>query len=211
MKLLLDFFPLVLFFIVFKLAEGHAEAAAAFSTLHLGFLVSGGVVDAQIAPVLLATLATMVATLVQVTVLKLRGKKIDLMLWITLALVVTLGAATVWFHNDTFIKWKPTGLHWVMALTLWISEAWFGRNLIRQAMTKAELTLPDPIWLKLNRAWVLFFAVLGVVNLYVAYNFSTSAWANFKVFGVTGLIVLFTLAQGLYLGKHLPPEEDKPS
>jgi intracellular septation protein len=94
-----------------------------------------------------------------------------------------------------------------MALTLWISQAAFGRNLI-QSMLGAELALPDAIWLKLNRAWVLFFAAMGVVNLYVAYNFSTSAWANFKVFGVTGLIVLFTLAQGLYLGKHLPPDED---
>jgi intracellular septation protein len=132
------------------------------------------------------------------------------MLWISLALVIVLGGATIWFHNETFIKWKPTGLYWAMALTLWISQAVFGKNLI-QSMLSAELALPDLIWLKLNRAWVLFFAAMGVVNLYVAYNFSTSAWANFKVFGVTGLIVLFTLGQGLYLGKHLPPEEDKPS
>ncbi|MGM9481292.1 septation protein A [Roseateles sp. NT4] len=207
MKLLLDFLPLILFFIVFKGAEGHADAAAAFSTEHFGFLVSGGVVGAQEAPVLLATLVVMIATLVQAAILKLRGKKIDLMLWISLVLVVTLGSATVWFHNETFIKWKPTGLHWAMALTFWISQAWFGKNLI-QSMLGAELTLPDAIWLKLNRAWVLFFAVMGVVNIYVAYNFSTSAWANFKVFGVTGLMLLFTLLQGLYLGKHLPPEED---
>lgn len=209
MKFLLDFLPLILFFIVFKGAEGHADAAAAFATDHFGFLVSGGVVGAQEAPVLLATLVVMFATLAQAAILKLRGKKIDLMLWISLVLVVTLGAATVWFHNDTFIKWKPTGLHWAMALTLWISQAWFGKNLI-QSMLGAELTLPDAVWLKLNRAWVLFFAVMGVLNLYVAYHFSTSAWANFKVFGVTGLIVLFTLGQGLYLSKHLPePEGDR--
>ncbi|KQV60338.1 septation protein A [Pelomonas sp. Root1217] len=207
MKLLLDFLPLILFFIVFKGAEGHAEAAAAFSTEHFGFLVSGGVVGAQEAPVLLATLVVMIATLAQAAILKLRGKKIDLMLWISLVLVVTLGGATIWFHNETFIKWKPTGLYWAMALTLWISQAAFGKNLI-QSMLGSELALPDLIWLKLNRAWVLFFAAMGVLNLYVAYHFSTSAWANFKVFGVTGLIVLFTLAQGLYLSKHLPPEED---
>lgn len=129
------------------------------------------------------------------------------MLWISLVLVVTLGAATVWFHNETFIKWKPTGLYWAMALALWVSQAWFGKNLI-QSMLGAELQLPDAVWLKLNRAWVLFFAAMGVLNLYVAYNFSTSAWANFKVFGVTGLIVLFTLAQGLYLGKHLPEADE---
>ena len=207
MKLLLDFLPLVLFFIVFKGAEGHADAAAAFSTEHFGFLVSGGVVGPQEAPVLLATLVVMIATLAQAAVLKLRGRKIDLMLWISLVLVVVLGGATVWFHNETFIKWKPTGLHWAMALTLWISQAWFGKNLI-QTMLGAELQLPDPVWLRLNRAWVLFFGAMGVVNLVVAYNFSTSAWANFKVFGVTGLIVLFTLGQGLYLSKHLPEQED---
>ncbi|WP_343622378.1 septation protein A [Roseateles puraquae] len=207
MKLLLDFLPLILFFVVFKGAEGHAEAAAAFATEHFGFLVSGGTVGPQEAPVLLATLVVMIATLGQAAILKLRGKKIDLMLWISLVLVVVLGGATVWFHNETFIKWKPTGLHWAMALTLWITQAAFGKNLIK-AMLGSELQLPDAIWLRLNRAWVLFFAVMGVVNLYVAYNFSTSAWANFKVFGVTGLIVLFTLGQGLYLGKHLPPEEE---
>lgn len=207
MKLLLDFLPLILFFIVFKGAEGHADAAAAFATEHFGFLVSGGVVGPQEAPVLLATLVVMIATLAQAAILKLRGKKIDLMLWISLVLVVVLGGATVWFHNETFIKWKPTGLHWAMALTLWISQAAFGKNLIK-AMLGAELQLPDVIWLRLNRAWVLFFAAMGVINLYVAYNFSTGTWANFKVFGATGLIVLFTLAQGLYLGKHLPPEEE---
>lgn len=206
MKLLLDFLPLILFFVAFKGAEGSPDAAAAFATQHFGFLVQGGVVGPQEAPVLLATVVVMIATLAQAAILKLRGKKIDLMLWISLALVVVLGGATVWFHNETFIKWKPTGLYWAMALTLWASQAWFGKNLI-QRMLGAELTLPDPVWLRLNRAWVLFFAAMGVVNLYVAYHFSTSAWANFKVFGVTGLILLFTLAQGLYLGKHLPPEE----
>lgn len=207
MKLLLDFLPLILFFVVFKGAEGHADAAAAFATQHFGFLVSGGTVGPQEAPVLLATLVVMIATLVQAAVLKLRGKKIDLMLWISLVLVVVLGGATVWFHNETFIKWKPTGLHWAMALTLWISQAFFSKNLIK-AMLGSELQLPDAVWLRLNRAWVLFFAAMGVVNLYVAYNFSTSAWANFKVFGVTGLMLLFVVAQSLYLGKHLPPEEE---
>ncbi|MCY4746603.1 septation protein A [Pelomonas sp. UHG3] len=209
MKLLLDFLPLILFFIAFKGAEGNPEAAAAFATQHFGFLVQGGVVGPKEAPVLLATVVVMLATLAQAAILKVRGQKIDLMLWISLALVVVLGGATIWFHNETFIKWKPTGLYWAMALTLWLSLAVFGKNLI-QAMLGAQLKLPDAIWATLNRAWVLFFAAMGVVNLYVAYNFSTSAWANFKVFGVTGLILVFTVAQSVYLGKHLPPEEDKP-
>ena len=207
MKLLLDFLPLILFFVAFKGAESNPDAAAAFATQHFGFLVQGGIVGPQEAPVLLATVVVMLATLTQAAILKLRGKKIDLILWISLTLVVVLGGATIWFHNETFIKWKPTGLYWAMALTLWIAQAWFGKNLI-QRMLGAELALPDAVWLKLNRAWVLFFAAMGVVNLYIAYHFSTSAWANFKVFGVTGLIVLFTLAQGLYLSKHLPAQEE---
>ncbi|RYH06326.1 MAG: septation protein A, partial [Alphaproteobacteria bacterium] len=150
MKLLLDFLPLILFFVAFKGAESNPETAAAFATEHFGFLVQGGVVGAQEAPVLLATVVVMAATLAQAAILKLRGQKIDLMLWISLALVVVLGGATVWFHNETFIKWKPTGLYWAMALTLWISLAGFSKNLIK-AMLGAQLPLPDAIWAKLNR------------------------------------------------------------
>ncbi|MCH7343902.1 septation protein A [Pelomonas sp. CA6] len=201
MKLLLDFLPLVLFFATFKLTEGQPDAAAAFATEHLGFLVSGGVVGKTEAPVLLATLVVMAATLIQALITKLRGKKIDLMLWISLALVVVLGGATIWFHNATFIKWKPTLLYWAGALAFLLSELLFGKNLLK-AMLK-DLPLPEGVWKRLNWAWVLFFALLGVANLYVAYHYSDGAWANFKVFGVTGLIVLFTLAQGLYLSRHV--------
>jgi len=203
MKIFFDFLPLILFFATFKYAESSKDWAAAFASEHFGFMVSGGVVGSAEAPVLLATLVVMLATLTQAMVLKLRGKKIDLMLWISLALVVVLGGATVWFHNETFIKWKPTGLYWAMALVFWASRAFFGKNLI-QSMLGAELKLPAIAWLHLNRAWVLFFAAMGLLNLYVAFNYSTSTWANFKVFGATGLILLFTLAQGLYMSRHMP-------
>lgn len=205
MKLLLDFLPLILFFGTFKYAEGHAVAAAAFATQHFGFLVSGGQVGPQEAPVLLATVVVMVATLLQALLLKLRGQKIDLMLWISLALVVVLGGATIWFHSETFIKWKPTGLYWAMALVFFVSQRFFNKNLI-QAMLGKELQLPAPVWRRLNWAWVGFFTVMGVLNLYVAYHFSTSTWANFKVFGTTGLMLIFTLIQGLYLSKYLGDE-----
>ncbi len=203
MKIFLDFLPLILFFATFKYAESSKDWAAAFASEHFGFMVSGGVVGSAEAPVLLATLVVMLATLTQAMVLKLRGKKIDLMLWISLALVVVLGGATVWFHNETFIKWKPTGLYWAMALVFWASRAFFDKNLI-QSMLGAELKLPAIAWLQLNRAWVLFFAAMGLLNLYVAFNYSTSTWANFKVFGATGLILLFTLAQGFYMSRHMP-------
>ncbi|MCV2370180.1 septation protein A [Roseateles oligotrophus] len=212
MKLLLDFLPLLLFFGSFKYADTHKDWAAQFATDNFGFLVSGGKVGPDEAAVLLATVVVMLATLTQALIIKLRGKKIDLMLWISLGLVVTLGGATIWFHNATFIKWKPTGLYWAMATVFWASQAFWDKNLIK-AMLGAELELPDPVWKTLNRAWVLFFAALGVLNIYVAYNFSTSAWANFKAFGTTGLILVFTLAQGIYLSRHLPEpqaeEEEK--
>ena len=203
MKIFFDFLPLILFFATFKYAESSKDWAAAFASEHVGFSVSGGVVGSAEAPVLLATLVVMLATLTQALVLKLRGKKIDLMLWISLALVVVLGGATVWFHHETFIKWKPTGLYWAMALVFWASRAFFDKNLI-QSMLGAELKLPAIAWLHLNRAWVLFFAAMGLLNLYVAFNYSTSTWANFKVFGATGLILLFTLAQGFYMSRHMP-------
>lgn len=208
MKLLLDFLPLILFFGTFKYAEGQADAAAAFATQHFGFLVSGGQVGPQEAPVLLATVVVMAATLLQALVLKLRGKKIDLMLWISLALVVVLGGATIWFHSETFIKWKPTGLYWAMALVFFGSQSFFNKNLL-QAMLGKDLQLPAPVWRRLNWAWVAFFAAMGVLNLYVAYHYSTSTWANFKVFGTTGLMLIFTLAQGLYMSKYLSDEGNK--
>lgn len=207
MKLLLDFLPLILFFGTYKYAESHAAWAAAFATEHFGFLVSGGKVGVDEGPVMLATLVVIAATLLQVLVVKLQGRKVDLMLWVSLVLVVTLGGATVWFHSKTFIMWKPTGLYWGMALVFWASATFFGKNLI-QSMLGAELELPAKIWAQLNRAWVLFFGAMGVLNLYVAYNFSESTWVSFKAWGATGLLLVFTLAQGLYLGRHLPPQGD---
>lgn len=203
MKLLLDFLPLILFFVAFKGAEGHPDAAAAFATEHFGFLVQGGVVGPQEAPVLLATVVVMIATLAQAAILKLRGKKIDLMLWISLALVVVLGGATVWFHNETFIKWKPSGLYWAFGIALWASQALFGKNLLRSTLGQ-ELPLPDALWRRLNFAWIAFFALMGLLNLWVAYSFTTETWVDFKLFGATGLMLLFMLAQGVYISRHLP-------
>lgn len=205
MKLLLDFLPLILFFATFKVAEGHADAASRFATDHLGFLVSGGVVGPMEAPVLLATIVVIVATLAQVAFLLARRRKVDTMLWITFALVAVLGGATVWFHNPTFIKWKPSGLYWAMALVFWASQTFFGRNLLQQLVGE-QLTLPAPVWRRLNVAWVAFFVLMGVANLYVAYHYSTSTWATFKVFGLTGLMAVFMIVQGFYVSRHI--EED---
>ncbi len=211
MKILLDFLPILLFFGTFKYAESKKEWAARFASEHFGFLVSGGVVGTGEAPVLLATLVVMVATMAQILFLLARGKKIDMMLWISLALVVVLGGATVWFHSETFIKWKPSVLYWAMGLSFWISQTFFRKNLL-QAMMGAQLELPSGVWQRLNFAWIAFFALMGLLNLYVAYSFDTSTWVNFKLFGGMGLMLVFTLAQGIYLTRHIKPDDadDKP-
>ena len=186
MKILFDFLPILLFFGTFKFAENDAQGAADFATRHFGFLVSGGVVVPSVGPVLLATLVVIVATLAQIAYLLARGRKIDLMLWISLGIVTILGGATVWFHNETFIKWKPSALYWAMALAFWISRAIFRKNLLQTLMGE-QLQLPAEVWQRLNLAWIAFFVFMGVLNLYVAYSFSTAAWVNFKLFGGIGL------------------------
>jgi len=202
MKLILDFLPILMFFAVFKYGEGHSEWAAAFASQHLGFMVSGGVVGPKEAPVLLATVVVVVSTLAQVAWLLARRQKVHMMLWVSLALVTVLGAATVWFHSDTFIKWKPTGLYWVMGLAFWASQTFFRKNLV-QSLMGTQFDLPAAVWQRLNIAWVAFFGLMGLLNLYVAYSFETTTWVNFKLFGITGLMLVFMVGQGLYLGKHL--------
>lgn len=206
MKLLLDFLPILLFFGTYKYAEAHKDWAAVFATEHFGFMVSGGMVGVQEAPVLLSTLVVIAATALQVAWLKTRGKKIDTMLWVSLGLIVVLGGATVWFHNETFIKWKPSVLYWVMALALWASANLFGKDILRK-MIGDQLKLPDPIWKRLTLLWCAFFAVMGVINILVAYNFSTDSWVNYKLFGGTGLMIAFMIGQGLYVSRHIEEED----
>jgi intracellular septation protein len=205
MKLLADFLPIILFFAAFKIAGNDKDAAAAFASEHFGFLVSGGSVGPGEAPVLLATVVVILATLAQVLVLKLRGRRVDTMLWVSLVLVVVLGGLTIWFHSETFIKWKPTLLYWVMAGAFLLGPLLFGKNLLRLLLGE-QLQLPDAVWQRLNWAWVAFFTVMGALNLWVAYKFSTDTWVNFKLFGSIGLMLVFTVAQGLYLSRYLPDE-----
>ena len=205
MKILFDFLPIALFFGMFKYAEGNKDWAASTATDWLGFMVSGGIVGPAEAPVLLATVVVIIATLAQIVWLKLRGQKVDLMLWISLGLVTLLGGATIYFHSENFIKWKPTVLYWVMGASLLVGQLVFGKNGIKSLMG-AQMTLPDSIWRTVNFSWVGFFTVMGVINLWVAYNFSTSTWVNFKLFGSMGLMLLFILAQAFFLNKHIKPD-----
>ena len=207
--MLLDFLPIILFFVTYFGANANAEAAARFATEYLGPIVSGGVVSADVAPVLLATVVVCIATLMQIAALLVMRKKVHTLLWVTFVLVTVLGALTVWFHNPTFIKWKPSAVCWAMAGVLLVSQL-LGNNLLRTFVGK-QLPLPDPVWQRLGWAWILFLTLSGVANIWVAYTFSTSVWVSFKVFGLTALNLLFIVAQGFYISRYLTDEEPEPS
>lgn len=201
MKFLFDLFPVILFFAMFKWGENNPEAAQGLVGQYLSAFVSGTATAAQ-APIMLATALAILATMGQIAYLLLRRRKVDGMLWVSLAIITLFGGATIYFHNETFIKWKPTVLYWAFGAALIISQMLLGKNLIRLMMQK-QLVLPDPVWQKLNLSWAGFFAAMGLVNLYVAYSFSTAFWVNFKLFGFTGLMLAFVIAQSLMLSKYM--------
>ena len=154
--------------------------------------------------IFVATAVAIGATFVQVGWLALRKKKIPPMLWASLGIIVVFGGLTLYLRDKTFILWKPTVLYWLFGAVL-AGAAAARRNLIRSLLSE-QMSLPEPVWTRLNWSWVGFFAVMGVLNLYVAYNFSEKIWASFKLFGGMGLMLLFVVAQSAYLAKYV---EDK--
>ena len=173
MKFLFDLFPVILFFVAFKLSD-----------------------------IYVATAVAIVASFMQVGWLKMRGRRVEPMLWASLGIIVVFGGATLVLQDETFIKWKPTILYWLFAAALAGGELVFGRNLIRSLLGE-QLQLPDHAWRKLNWSWIGFFTLMGAANLYIAFSFSTDTWVNFKLFGSMGLMFLFVLAQGLFLSKYI--------
>lgn len=204
MKFLFDIFPVILFFVAFKWADGHVQAAQNLLGALLGGLAASGPGQAQ-APVLLATVVTIAATFAQIGYLLARRRKVDAMLWVSLAIVTVFGGATLYFHSEVFIKWKPTILYWCFGVSLLVSQLVFRKNLVRKAMGE-QIALPDPVWHKLALAWGAFFMVMGVLNLFVAFTFPLPVWVNFKLFGGIGLMFVFIIAQSFYLSKYV--EED---
>ncbi|MDT3671076.1 MAG: septation protein A [Aromatoleum sp.] len=200
MKILFDLLPVILFFAAYKLAGGNPDAARELAAAWLG----AGVAPAQ-APILLATVVAILATVGQIAWVWTRHRKVDTMLWISLVIILVFGGATLVFQNPTFIKWKPTALYWLFGGVLLLSALLFRRNLIRR-MLEAQVKLPDPVWTRLNFAWAAFFIAMGALNLYVAYNFSEEIWVDFKLFGGMGLMLAFVLAQGFYLSRHIEEE-----
>jgi len=197
MKFLFDLFPVILFFASFKYSEKHPEAAAGLLAQTIGLTVAPAM-----APILIATVVVIVATLCQVAWVHFKHGKVDKMLWFSLILVVAFGGLTLAFQNEAFIKWKPTVLYWGFAGAIGVAALFFRKNAMKAALG-AQLELPDAVWQRVNLSWLGFFAVMGVLNLYVAFNFSTDIWVDFKLFGGMGLMFVFVIAQGLYLSKYM--------
>jgi intracellular septation protein len=178
MKLLFDFFPILLFFIAFK-----------FQGIYV------------------ATAVAIAATVGQIIWSKIRHGKVDMMLWISFVIIGVFGGATLALHDDTFIKFKPTVLYWLFAAILLVSNIFFHKNLMRTLLHE-KIALPVHAWNRLNLMWGIFFGVLGFINLYVAFNYSTDAWVNFKLFGFTGLMLVFILGQGVWLSKYIDESKE---
>jgi intracellular septation protein len=209
MKFLFDLFPVILFFGVFKWGEGHQEAAHGLVTQYISGLISGGAIAAAQAPIILATVVGIIATVLQIGYLLVRGRKVDAMLWVSLAVIVVMGGATIYFHDDNFIKWKPTILYWAFAVALLVAQVFMKKNAMRALMEKT-MKLPDAIWTRVNVAWIGFFFAMGVLNLFVAFVIfkgNTSAWVSFKLFGFTGIFFAFIVGQSLLLSKYIQEEE----
>jgi intracellular septation protein len=173
MKIFFDFFPVILFFIAFKFYD-----------------------------IYVATAVAIVATVAQLGWVWFRHRKIEKMLWISFALIVVFGGATLLLQDEMFIKWKPTMLYWLFCAVLATGALIFRKNLIR-SMMESQMALPEPVWSKVLVSWIGFFAFMGALNLAVAYNFSTDTWVNFKLFGGIGLMLVFVILQGLMLARHI--------
>jgi intracellular septation protein len=204
MKFLFDLFPVIFFFITLKVSEKTAGAGAFLKQL-LDTVGITTAVKPDLVPIMLATIAVIFATLIQVVWAKFKHGKVDKTLWISALLIVVLGGFTLYLQDDTFIKWKPTILYWVFASTILVSHFLFNKNIIRSMMDQ-NVDLPEHVWKKMNLSWAIFFTLLGFINLFVAKHFSTDTWATFKLFGATGLMFVFILLQILMMNKYLPKE-----
>ena len=158
----------------------------------------------KVAGIFVATAVAIAATVAQIGWVLARGRKVSGMQWATLIIIVVFGGATLLLHDETFIKWKPTVLYWTGAVAFFASLA-LRRNLAKSIMG-SELELPEPVWARLCVAWGAFFLVAGILNLYVAFNFATDVWVNFKVFGSLVLIAAFVIAQSFWISRYLPDE-----
>jgi intracellular septation protein len=186
MKFLFDLFPVILFFVAYQW---------------------GGIYW--------ATGSAVAASVLQISWLLVTRRKVDPAAWISFGVIAVFGGLTLWSrqHNilgiepTVFIRWKPTALYWIFAAILFLGPALLNRNPIR-ALLGHQLHLPDTTWGRLNLAWAVFFTLLGLLNLYVAFNYAESVWVQFKVFGLLALMVIFIIGQGILLSHHLEKRDD---
>lgn len=181
MKFLFDFFPLIVFLIAYNYPENREQG------------------------IYYATVAIIVASLIQVCLYWLFYRRWEKMHVITLVVLLIFGSLTLWLQDERFIKWKPTIVYWIFAGVLLGSQYIGEKNIIQRMMTMADenLIMPDRVWYRLNVSWVIFFVGSGILNLYVAYNYTTELWVSFKVFGLTVLTLLFVVAQIFYMYRFI--------
>jgi intracellular septation protein len=195
MKFLFDLFPVILFFATFRYTNQRPDMATEWAERLLG------AVDPAQAPILLATVVAILAAVAQIAYALLRHGRVEKMLLHSFVLIVSFGGLTLLFQNETFIKWKPTALYWTIAVSMCIA-AFCRRNAMR-LMLSDKIELPEAVWLRLNFAWIGFLVFMGALNLFVAYRYPTEIWVDFKLFGGMGLLLLFALAQGVYLSRFI--------
>ncbi len=178
-KIIFDFLPLILFFVALKLGD-----------------------------IYIATKVAMAATVLQIIWLKVKRQRIEASHWLNLIVIVLFGGLTIYLQDENFIKWKPTVLYWIFALIIAGALLISNNNLIKRLMG-TQITLPEPVWTKLAYSWSAFFALMGILNLFVAFSgyFTIDQWATFKVFGLTILLIAFVIGQSLVLAKYMRDEE----
>lgn len=178
MKLLIDFFPVLAFFIAYYIPDDLTQRMYT------------------------ATAAAIVAAFIQVGAYWYINRKFEKMHLVTLAIILVLGGMTLLFHDKRFFMWKPTVVNWLFAAAFLVSE-FVGKKPLIQRMMDHAINIPAPIWYTLNRSWIAFFIFSGAINLYVAFNFAENIWVNFKLFGILGLTLLFAIGQAFYLAKYM--------
>jgi intracellular septation protein len=177
MQFLIDLLPVIAFFVAYKVAG-----------------------------IYVATAVLIVGVLAQTAVAWIRHRKVSGMLLTSAVLVLVFGGLTLLVHDATFIKWKPTIVNWLFAVAFLVSQFMKGPSII-QRMLGENVTLESADWKRLNLMWVAFFAVSGVLNLWVAYNFDEATWVNFKLFGLMGLTLVFALLQGVWIARKAEPTD----
>lgn len=209
MKFLFDLFPVLLFFAVYKIADVYPDESYLFIQQYVSSFMADGAIAKDQAPIMVATLVAMVASVIQIAYVKARGRKIDVMLWVSVIVIVVFGGATIYLHDENFIKWKPTILHWIYAAALLVAQMVFRKNLVREVMG-AAVSLPDQVWTRLSLGWIVYFFLVGLANLvaaFVVFKGDTSAWVSFKTFGLMGMTFVFLIGQSFYLAKYIKEEQ----